>query len=515
MSGGRTVQGALREGEARLAEAGVGEPRLDAELLLAHTLGSDRGYLYAHPERVLSAGEEAAWQAALARRAAREPLAYILGTKGFYDLELAVDGRVLVPRPETEMMVERVLAFAAGHTVRTGWDVGTGSGALALAVARHLEGAQVVASDISPAALEVAAENRHRLGLEGRVQLVRTDLLSALGGHVDVVVANLPYLRTEEYEAAMPEVSRHEPRIALDGGPGGLGPITRLLAQAAALEPKPALILLEIGAEQGPDVVALARARFPERAVALRRDLAGLDRVVEVGPHPSPTRGRCPHPPATRWRGGVEEGVTWVLPALDPAATELAAQALRAGEVVAFPTDTIYGLGAASFDEAAVQALYEIKGRPQVKAIPLLLAEVGDVARVAEGMPAAARRLAERYWPGPLTLVLVARPEVPALVRAWGPTVAVRVPGHPVPRALARAVGAPLAVTSANRSGAPDALTASEVLGQLGRGLHWLLDGGASPGGRASTVVDTSVEPPVILRHGAIPDEEIEALLQA
>ena len=601
-SGNLTVQAALRDGTARLAEAGVEEARLDAEVLLAHALGVGRAYLFAHPERCLSPEEAAAWQGMLERRRQREPVAYIVGTKEFYDLELAVDRRVLVPRPETEMIVERVLEFAAEHPVRTVWDVGTGSGALALALAQHLPQAHVVGSDVSPEALQVAAENRRRLGLEGRVELVESDLLAEARGPIDVVVANPPYLPSDEYRAAMPEVSQYEPRLALDGGPTGLDAVARLLAQAAALRPQPALLLVEIGAEQGPEAVALAREHFPQRPVALRRDLAGLDRVVEVSPSlrsPSPIRGRgadgatalpspsegegggegearherpdghggdpfqarpsarhgaqspltltlspagergqahlyenprrpplppclfspagergqahlrSPSPP--RGMGGVE-GVTWVLPAQDPAAIALVAEALRRGEIAAFPTDTVYGVGAAVCHEAAVRALYEIKGRPEAKAIPLLLAGAADLEGVATAVPAVAARLMARYWPGPLTLVLPARPELPAEVRA-GMTVAVRVPDHEAARALIEAVGAPLATTSANRSGAPAALTARDVLAQLGRRLRWVLDGGPSPGGQASSVVDVTAEPPAICRHGAIPDEALQPLL--
>lgn len=506
MGGARTVQAALREATARLAEAGVENPRLDAELLLAHVLGVGRVGLYAHPERRLSAEEEAAWQAALGRRLQREPLAYIVGERGFYDLELAVDRRVLVPRPETELIVERTLAYAARRPVQVVWDVGTGSGALALAIARHLPDACVVASDVSREALQVAAENRRRLGLAARVQLVQSDLLAAARGPIDVLVANLPYLRTEEYLSAMPEVSQHEPRLALDGGPTGLEPLARLLAQAAALTPPPDLILFEIGAGQGPEAVALARRHFPRRPVALWRDLAGHDRMLEVSAH-LPQEGE---------RGGLRApaacgAVTWVLPASDPAAIALVAGALQRGELAAFPTDTVYGLGAAVCHEAALQALYAAKGRPQAKAIPLLLADADDLPQVAAAVPPAARRLGERYWPGPLTLILPARAEVPAVLRAGRPTVAVRVPDHPVARALIAAVGAPLATTSANRSGEPDALSAEEVVRQLGQGVCWLLDGGPSPGGVASTVVDTSVEPPAICRRGAIPDDEIVA----
>ncbi|MDI7276332.1 MAG: peptide chain release factor N(5)-glutamine methyltransferase [Anaerolineae bacterium] len=494
------VRTALREGARALAEAGCDEPRLDAELLLAHALGVTRTHLLTHPEQRLTPAEEGAFRAAVARRQEREPLAYVVGKREFYGLDLVVDRRVLVPRPESELIVERLLAFAARRPITTVWDVGTGSGALALAVAHSLPGARVVASDVSAAALDVAAVNRDRLGLSRQVKLVRADLLAAAGGPIDAVVANLPYLSSEEYAQAMPEVSRFEPPVALDAGPTGLEAVARLLAQAAWLEPAPALLLIEIGAAQGPEAEALARRFFPAHSVALRKDLAGLDRVLEI--EAGPVR-----PP------GAAEGPGGVLPA-DPGSIAFAAEALRRGEVVAFPTDTVYGLGAALFRESAIRALYEIKGRPEVKAIPLLLADAADLGGVVAHVPPLAAGLVRRYWPGPLTLVMQAGPEVPQAVLAGGSTVAVRVPDHPVARALIRAVGAPLATTSANRSGAPEALTASEVVEQLGHGARWVIDGGRSPGGRPSTVVDLSVEPPAIRRPGAVPVEELLPLLK-
>jgi len=493
------VRTALREAAQRLAEAGCDQPRLEAEVLLAHALGVTRTYLLAHPERRLTPSELEDFQRLVARRREREPLAYIVGRREFYGLDLLVDRRVLVPRPETELVVDRVLEQARRRPIRTVWDVGTGSGAVALALAHHLPDARVVASDISAEALAVAAANRERLGLGGRVELVRADLLSAARGPLDAVVANLPYLSSEEYRAAMPEVSRYEPPLALDAGPTGLEVIARLLAQAAGLEPMPAVLLLEIGAGQGQAAMALANRFLPGHRIALHRDLAGWDRVLELEAV-GEAAGRAP------------ETAGPILPG-DMASVALAAEALRRGEVVAFPTDTVYGVGAALFHEGAIRALYEIKGRPEAKAIPLLLADPADLGCVAASVPPLAERLIRRYWPGGLTLVVEARPELPEVLLAGGRTVAVRVPDHPIARALIRAVGVPLATTSANRSGEPEALTAAEVIGQLGRGVRWVLDGGRSPGGKPSTVVDLSTDPPVIRRVGAIPADELLPVL--
>ena len=205
--------------------------------------------------------------------------------------------------------------------------------------------------------------------------------------------------------------------------------------------------------------------------------------------------------------------MTRILAATDPRAIPLAAEALRRGEVVAFPTDTVYGLGAALFQEKAVHALYEIKGRPEGKAIPVLLADAGDVPQVAMRVSETAQRLMAAFWPGPLTLVLEAQPHIPAVVRAGGPTVAVRVPDHWVVRALIAATGEPLATTSANRSGAAEAQTAAEVVAQLGEQVPWVIDGGKSPGGTPSTVLDVTVDPPVIRRRGALSEEALRPFL--
>ncbi|MCL6429992.1 MAG: threonylcarbamoyl-AMP synthase [Anaerolineae bacterium] len=245
--------------------------------------------------------------------------------------------------------------------------------------------------------------------------------------------------------------------------------------------------------------MALANRFFPAHRVALHRDLAGWDRVLEIQ--------AAGEPP-----GRVGEAAALILPA-DVASVAFAAEALRRGEVVAFPTDTVYGVGAALFHERAIRALYEIKGRPEAKAIPLLLADPTGLERVAARVPPLAERLVQRFWPGGLTLVVEARPELPEVLLGGGRTVAVRVPDHPIARALIRAVGAPLATTSANRSGEPEALTAAEVIGQLGRGVRWVIDGGRSPGGKPSTVVDLSTDPPVIRRVGAIPADELLPVL--
>ena len=185
-----------------------------------------------------------------------------------------------------------------------------------------------------------------------------------------------------------------------------------------------------------------------------------------------------------------------------------AAALLRSGDLVIFPTDTVYGVGALITHPQAVARLYRVKDRPGEKAIPLLIADPEDLEQAVTKVTPAARRLIACFWPGGLTLVLPKRPEVPAEVSP-GPTVAVRLPDHGGIRALIRAAGAPLAATSANRSGQPSPRTAQEALAQLGGRVPLILDGGPCPGGVPSTVVDCTVDPPRLLREGAIPASEI------
>jgi L-threonylcarbamoyladenylate synthase len=182
---------------------------------------------------------------------------------------------------------------------------------------------------------------------------------------------------------------------------------------------------------------------------------------------------------------------------------------LRAGELVAFPTDTVYGVAALVWDPAAVAKLYAAKLRSLDKAIPVLLADPADLALVARGLSLAAIRIAARFWPGPLTLVVPKAARVPAEVTAGGDSVAVRVPAHDLARALIRAAGAPLATTSANLSGQPSPVTAEEVAAQLAGRIAMILDGGPCPGGVPSTVVDLTAGRPVILRPGPIALEQI------
>lgn len=201
---------------------------------------------------------------------------------------------------------------------------------------------------------------------------------------------------------------------------------------------------------------------------------------------------------------------TEVLSAQDPLALPRALEILQLGGLVAFPTDTVYGVGALAFDGAAVESIYAAKDRPVEKAIPVLIGDADDLAKVSAEVPEIALKLAARFWPGPLTLVMPKHPKLPEAVSA-APTVGVRIPDHPVARALLRLAG-PMAVTSANLSGQPSPSTAQEVFAQLGGRIALILDGGKTPGGVPSTVVDCIGVEPQVLRAGAIPKSEIMAV---
>ena len=189
---------------------------------------------------------------------------------------------------------------------------------------------------------------------------------------------------------------------------------------------------------------------------------------------------------------------------------ESAVEVLRHGGLVAYPTDTLYGLGSDALNEAAVERVFEAKGRPQGMPLPLLIGEQEQLSMIADVLSETAWKLAEAFWPGGLTLVVPVGPQVPALVTARGWKVAVRLPDHPLPRELARRLGGPITGTSANRSGGPEPTTAEEVRRQLGNAVDMVLEGGPTPTGRSSTVLDITGEQPRVLRRGTVSVEDIQ-----
>ena len=276
-----TLLDVIRWTAARFAERGIASPRLDAEILVAHVLGLPRVQLYVQFDRPLQSEELAGIRALIKRRQAGESVAYLVGKKEFWGLDFAVDARVLVPRPDTETLVEEArerLGPPAEGTALAIADVGTGSGAIAVTLAKLFPAAVVYAVDKSPDALEVARGNAERLGVQ--VTFLEGDLSAPLAAHgpLSLIAANLPYIPTGDL-AALPADVQTEPKLALDGGPDGLALVRRLVADAPALLAPGGALALEIGAGQASATAALlVEAGFSD--VRARRDLAGVERVV-------------------------------------------------------------------------------------------------------------------------------------------------------------------------------------------------------------------------------------------
>ena len=294
-----TVDALLVEGVARLRAAGSESARIDAELLLGHVLGVDRTGVIAHPEAPVGDGSAQRYREALERREAGEPVAYIRGVKEFRGLAFGVDSRALIPRPETERLVDlaeleivRRLTAAprpAGTPPLRVLDVGTGSGAVVVALAaalgkrRMLDEVAFTASDVSSDALELARENAVGHAVGDRIAFKLADLVpGATAIRWDVILANLPYVRTDAL-AGLPVATAFEPSIALDGGSDGLEVIRRLLDQLEAALAHGGVALLEIGGDQGPAIVATVAEHLPGWSCSVEPDLGGLPRVARLG----------------------------------------------------------------------------------------------------------------------------------------------------------------------------------------------------------------------------------------
>lgn len=291
-----TVRTALAKAIARLHLARTDAPRTTAQLLLASLLNQPKEWLIAHDDEALTIDVLTRYERQLARVAAHEPLAYILGHREFYGLDFMVDKRVLIPRPETEMLVDLTLAAlkplipSPTHPRRV-IDIGTGSGAIPVALAKTQPDLYLIATDVSPDALAVAQLNAQKHGVAERIVFQQSNLLDQTDPgqltEIRVLTANLPYVTRKEIDDLQPEIQDHEPRVALDGGDDGLDLIRRLLTQirdlrARGMLPRLSAAFLEFGASQGPTVLATAQQILPNTECAILSDLAKLDRVLVV-----------------------------------------------------------------------------------------------------------------------------------------------------------------------------------------------------------------------------------------
>lgn len=273
-----TIQSALVNAIQTLNRAQIDSSRLDAEVLLAHTLQCDRSWLYAHPHAPLPADASRMFSVFIRRRATHEPVAHLLGEREFFGLPFFVSPAVLIPRPETELLVEYVLARVSPSARIV--DVGTGSGCIAVSLAVQLPSARIFAVDISAAALVVAQRNIARHNVTARVSLVQTDLLTGLRGKFDAIVSNPPYIAPVERSTLPPDVREFEPAQALFSEDDGLAHLVRLLKDAPKMLLPGGLLLLEFGAAQGAAILSVTKQMHPTASLSIVQDLGGRDRLL-------------------------------------------------------------------------------------------------------------------------------------------------------------------------------------------------------------------------------------------
>lgn len=501
-----TIGALYKEGAALLAAAEVREADHDARALLSHVLDIGLNDVILKMAQPADEVAERIYRHLLDLRASRMPLQYVTRNTFFYGLELRVDDRVLIPRPDTELLVEtmaerlRRLPEMPGYLV----DVGCGSGAIGLALAVEFPDLRVIMTDISAPALEVTRENARRLGLQDRVTILQGSYLepvteAGLTDQVFAIVANPPYVRPREMSMVEAEVHA-EPLVAIASPVAdGLEGFQLILGQAAVF-PRLRLLAMEVGFAQADEVVAMAT---PLGETEVVRDLQDIERVVvlHIG-------GRAPS-------GKTAEVLVSDPGDPDAGVVARAAEALRTGRLVVLPTDTVYGLACRADDEVAVRRLFALKGRSHEKALPILLPNREALGQMAAEVPAAAERLAEAFWPGPLTLVVQKLPVITSLVSGGQDTVGVRVPDLPLTQSILAACDFPVAVTSANLADEPPATKVGDLLLVLRETVGLIVDGGPCPGGTPSTVVDVTVEPPAVLREGPVTDDDIQGALAA
>ena len=490
-----------------LARKGDEHARLSAEWLLSAATGKDRTGLYMAFDEPLSAEELSLMHGFIERRAAGEPLQYITGKTSFRFVEVACAPGVLIPRPETELLVDAALegidAARALSPVRV-LEIGCGTGCVSCAIASERPGTLVTATDISPTAAELARKNRDALGLADVIDIVECDLASGVSpelmGTFAVLVSNPPYIPDDVMRRLPGEVANFEPELALAGGADGLDVYRRLLALAPQALVPGGMLAVELHEDCLDAAAQLANEQGAWKDVEIRRDLTGRTRFLVAR-----LAGELP----TVAPAHEPEGRIVSCDQNEPAAEVVAdaASVLREGGVVVMPTDSVYGIGAAALpDNPGYLRIFDIKHRDLAQTLPLLVADASELDRLAVDVPSWAHALAERLWPGALTIVVRASGAVPEqYLRADG-TVALRVPDSNLVRELAREVG-PLAVTSANTHGMPAPATSDDIERRIANEADLTLAAGPTPDGAASTIVDATSAEPRIIRQGPIPEE--------
>ncbi|MGI5939165.1 MAG: peptide chain release factor N(5)-glutamine methyltransferase [Thermoleophilia bacterium] len=520
-----TIGSLLQTATRYLHEKGSTSSRLDAEILLAEALGVERIELYTQYDRPLLSSEVDRYRVLVARRARREPVAYILGRSYFRHLTLEVTPAVLIPRPETEELVDLALETLRRRPIweaveqeeavgpvgpDTGVsgaapafiaDVGTGSGAIALSLAQE-SGQRILATDLSSDALTVAVHNRTALGFDDLVELRHADLLSGVADtSLRLVVSNPPYVSSAEMMSLVPDVRLFEPHEALDAGPEGLDVLRRLLVDAARVLMPGGGLIVEVGHTQARAVSDLAvAAGFT--AVTVHKDLSGKERMV------SGTLPGAPVRDASAVRGAVLDALTG---------------ALRAGAIVGLPTDTVYGLAAQWDCRAGVRRLFTAKGRDDTRPVAVVFSSTWAVKEALPDLDNRAEIVLEALLPGPFTFVVstaVARPDLVGTADSLG----VRVPDHPALLGILARLGTGLAMTSANPAGEEAPTSLAEVDEALLAHCSLALTASGfgcteEVLGRPSTVVDlrplSQGGSPVVLREGAVEAGEVVRRIKA
>lgn len=259
----------------------IDNPHLEAEILLAHALNAERIKLYIDFEKEPDRKALDAFKGFIVRRAKREPAAYITGSKQFMSLNFKVSPDVLIPRPETELLIENAIELIKKIDGKAAMlDIGTGSGAIAVSLAKFTDNAEITATDISEKALEIASANAQTHKVDGRIKFVRADLYPPENIKFDIIVSNPPYIKTADIKGLQPEIRSFEPVSALDGGADGLDHYRRIIGKAGNYLKEDGVLLLEIGADQAKDVIGIVNDTLKPKSVVVKKDLSGLDRVV-------------------------------------------------------------------------------------------------------------------------------------------------------------------------------------------------------------------------------------------
>ena len=483
----------------------------DARELLGFCLGKDGLRLLLDLDEPLSPSQAAQFVEMTDRLAGREPMAYITGRQEFAGLDIPIVPGVLIPRRDTMILLEQALARIPRHEAVHALELGCGSGAVIAALATERPLLTGMAIDVDPLAVSLTKENLRRFGFSERIRVAQSVWFDGIdrAERFGVIVSNPPYISTAEMSDLDQSVKK-EPETALWGGDDGLDAYRRILPQAYKALDRQGWCLMEIGWRQGAAVSSMFQAAGFVR-VDVIQDEGGRDRVV-AGQRPELVGGEdaiVTENGADATRIDAKKTAYWrIRDAGDPRIAE-AGRILRDGGLVAFPTETVYGLGANGFDETAVAGIYAAKGRPADNPLILHVASFAQARSLAGCWSEKTKRITEKLWPGPLTVVVPAATSIPGIVTAGLDTVAIRYPSAPVAQALIRAAGVPIAAPSANTSGRPSPTRAAHVWDDMEGRIDLILDGGPCTVGIESTILDLSVEPPGILRPGDITREAI------